>query len=60
MRSVKPREDYDSVEDPQAQPGWMPAWMAPVTIGNGQTRNPQPVPARGGSLGKLNSRTSHM
>ncbi|CDR96660.1 hypothetical protein BBBOND_0305640 [Babesia bigemina] len=45
MRDMKPREDYDSVEDPRAQTGWMPAWMAPVTIGNGPTWIPQPVSA---------------
>ncbi|CDR97160.1 hypothetical protein BBBOND_0310630 [Babesia bigemina] len=45
MRDMKPKEDYDSVEDPQAQTGWMPAWMAPVTTGNGPTWNPQPVSA---------------
>ncbi|CDR71844.1 hypothetical protein, conserved [Babesia bigemina] len=45
MRDMKPKEDYDSVEDPQAQTGWMPAWMAPVTSGNGPAWIPQPVSA---------------
>ncbi|GBE60873.1 reverse transcriptase domain containing protein [Babesia ovata] len=34
LRDMKPREDYDSVNDPLAQTGWMPQWMVPVTFGN--------------------------
>ncbi|CDR94301.1 hypothetical protein BBBOND_0106100 [Babesia bigemina] len=45
MRDMKPREDYDSVEDPQAQTGWMPEWMAPVAFGNVPTGITHPTTA---------------
>ncbi|GBE60158.1 reverse transcriptase domain containing protein [Babesia ovata] len=44
LRDMKPREDYDSVNDPLAQTGWMPQWMVPVAFGNTMW-TPQQIPA---------------
>ncbi|CDR96518.1 hypothetical protein BBBOND_0304220 [Babesia bigemina] len=61
MRDMKPKEDYDFVEDPQAQTGWMPAWMAPKTIGNGPTWNRQPTTgALGDNLVKFKTGPRHV